>query len=178
MATGHVFIATSLDGYIARPDNGLDWLRDEDGGDEDAGFAAFMDSVDGLVMGRGTYQTVLGFGGDWPYAKPVVVMSGSLGDDDLPEDLRGRVRVSRRDPAGVMADLASEGWSRAYVDGGALITSFLRARLIADMVITVAPVLIGSGKRLFGSLDGDIRLERVDTRTVGPGFVQTHYRVT
>lgn len=67
-----VYIAVSLDGYIARPDGSLDWLPQGDGAD-DYGYSDFIAPIDRIVMGRKTYETVLGFGGDWPYAKPVTV---------------------------------------------------------------------------------------------------------
>jgi dihydrofolate reductase len=177
MIAGHVFIATSLDGFIARADDSLDWLLKHDSGGADTGYQAFIDSVDGIVMGRGSFQTVLGFGGDWPYPKPVVVMSRSLAATDIPEDLRDRVEVSAASPAEVMAALGARGWTRAYIDGGQLIRSFLGAGLIADMVITVAPVLIGAGKPLFGAMGRDIDVELVGVRSIPPGFVQSTYRV-
>jgi dihydrofolate reductase len=177
MTTGHVFIATSLDGFIARPDDTLDWLLKHDSGGADTGYQGFIDSVDGIVMGRGSFQTILGFGGDWPYTKPVVVLSRSLAATDIPEDLRDRVEVSAAAPAEVMAALAARGWSRAYIDGGQVIQSFLINGLIADMVLTVAPVLIGEGKPLFGALGHDIDVELIATRSIPPGFVQSTYRV-
>ncbi|MGI1661128.1 dihydrofolate reductase family protein [Palleronia sp. KMU-117] len=177
MITGHVFIATSLDGFIARTDDSLDWLMKHDGGGADTGYQAFIDSVDGIVMGRTSFQTVLGFGGAWPYPVPVVVMSRSLASSDIPEALRDRVEVSAAAPADLMAGLDGRGWRRVYVDGGQVIRAFLEARLITDMVVTVAPVLIGAGKPLFGGLARDIDLDLVAVRSIPPGFVQVSYRV-
>jgi dihydrofolate reductase len=177
MITGHVFIATSLDGFIARTDDSLDWLMKHDSGGADTGYQAFVDRIDGLVMGRGTFDTVLGFGGDWPYPKPVVVMSRSLGPGDIPAALLDRVEISRAAPADLMASLEVRGWRRVYVDGGQVISAFLEAGLIAEMVITVAPVLIGAGKPLFGTLPRDIDLDLVSVRSIPPGFVQSTYRV-
>lgn len=176
MTTGHVFIAKSLDGFVAREDHGLDWLMKQDTGEGDHGFAAFMDSVDGMIMGAGTFRTVLGFG-EWPYTKPVVVVSRSLTDADLPEHLAGRVRISAKDPAALMAELDAAGWMRAYVDGGRLVQSFLREGLIEDMIISVIPVLIGSGISLFGPLDRDVDLELIRAEPFGAGLLQTQYRV-
>lgn len=176
MTTGHVFIATSLDGFVAREDHRLDWLMQQDTGEGDHGFAAFMDSVDGLVMGAGTFRTVLGFG-EWPYTKPVVAMSRSLTDADIPEHLTGKARISRKDPAALMAELDAAGWARAYVDGGHLVQSFLREGLIEDLIISVMPVLIGSGISLFGPLERDVDLELIRTEPFGAGLLQMHYRV-
>lgn len=173
MIEGHVFIATSMDGFIARQDGALDWL-DVPGADEDHGYDTFIADMDGLIMGRGTFETVLGFG-EWPYEKPVVVMSRSL--ETVPAALDGRVRLVSQSPREVMDTLAEEGWRRAYVDGGALITSFLEAGLITRMTITRLPVLIGSGLPLFGRLPKDIALRHVETRSFPSGLVQSTYDV-
>ncbi|PSL20118.1 dihydrofolate reductase family protein [Shimia abyssi] len=176
MPTGHVFIATSLDGFVARPDHGLDWLMKQPVDEHDTRFDDFMASVDGLIMGSGSFRTVLGFG-QWPYEKPVIVMSRSLTPDDIPEDLQDKVRISAAPPEVVIAELDKEGWTRAYVDGGGLVQSFLRAGLIADLEITTVPVLIGSGIRLFGELDGDIDLDLISTSLRKTGLMTTFYRV-
>ncbi len=175
MTTGHVFIATSLDGFIARRSGEIDWLMKQPG-DEDHGYDAFMKSVDGLVMGRGSYEKVLTFEA-WPYTKPVVVMSRTLDGDDVPSALRNKVRLTRLDPSEVMTMLREEGWNRAYVDGGRVVQSFLREGLIADLALTRVPILIGDGLPLFGALDRDIDLEHLDTRTFPSGLVTSRYRV-
>lgn len=109
MTTGHIFIAASLDGYIARKSGELDWLMKQTTADEDHGWDAFMEAVDGLVMGRGTFEKVLTFG-DWPYTKPAVVMSRTLTDRDVPGELADKVRLTRLDPPDVMTMLEGEGW--------------------------------------------------------------------
>lgn len=176
MTSGHVFIATSLDGFVARKDRQIDWLEKQAMADEDHGYDAFVELVDGIVMGRGTFETVRAFD-PWPYQKPVVVMSSTLGPEDIPRALRGAVSVSDLSPAGVMQDLAARGWDRAYVDGGALVQSFLREGLIRDIVLTVAPVLIGEGIRLFGALDHDIDLELTSATAFPSGLLQSRYRI-
>ena len=176
MTTGHVYIAASLDGFIARPDGDLDWLMKQPTEGENFGYEAFMESVDGLVMGRGTYEKVLTFG-DWPYAKPVVVLSRTLAPEDLRGDLEGRVRVSNAPPKQAMDDLEAEGWKRAYVDGGRVIQSFLREGLIADVVLTRVPILLGTGIPLFGPLERDIDLKHLETRAFASGLIRSHYEV-
>lgn len=126
MTTGHVFIATSVDGFVARPDDGLDWLMERDEAGVDTGFETFMNTIDGMVMGSGTFRTVLGFG-KWPYRRPVTVLSASLTGADLPEDLRGAVSVIAATPDAAMAHCARQGWRRVHVDGGRVIQSFLAA---------------------------------------------------
>ena len=175
-ATGHVFIATSLDGYIARPDGRIDWLDRVPSDGDDHGYAAFFARMDGIVMGRATFETVLGFG-EWPYEKPVVVVSRSLSASDVPKELSGRVRVHGGPPKEILTELGAQGWTRAYVDGGRLIQSFLREGLIADLIITRIPVLLGSGLPLFGELASDVCLQHVTTASFTSGLVQSHYRV-
>lgn len=176
MTTGHVYIATSLDGFIARSSGELDWLMKQKIEGEDHGYDAHMASVDGLVMGRGTFQKVLTFG-EWSYKKPVIVMSQSLQKQDIPEEIADKVRLTRLDPSGVMKMLDDEGWSRAYIDGGKVVQSFLRAGLINDIALTQIPILIGEGLSLFGTLDADIDLEHLDTNTFPSGLVTSCYRI-
>ena len=142
-------MATSLDGYVARSDGRLDWLMKQKTEGEDHGYDAFMASVDGLVMGRGSFDNALTFG-EWPYQKSIVVMSSTLTDADIPEELQTRVRLSSQTPELLMQELDSEGWKRAYVDGGKIVQSFLRAGLISDITLTHVPILIGEGLPLFG----------------------------
>lgn len=177
MTTGHVFIATSLDGFIARRDGDLDWLMKHGAEDEDHGYAAMMASVDGLIMGKGTFQKVLSFDQAWPYEKPVVVMSRSLKETDIPDHLSGRVRLSHSKPKTLMNALSAEGWRRAYVDGGKVIQSFLAEGLIEDILLTRIPTLIGEGLPLFGPVPHDIDLEHVETQSFPSGLVSSKYRV-
>lgn len=175
MAFGKVFIATSVDGFIARDNGAIDWLPSGESG-EDYGYAAFMDGVDGIVMGRATYDSVLGFT-PWPFAKPVVVLSRTLGQQDVPQRLEGRVRISAVQPVELVAQLRAEGWKSAYIDGGTLIQAFLQAGLIDEMTLTRVPLLIGSGRPLFGALAQDLRLSCIDSRCYPDGLVSTRYRV-
>jgi dihydrofolate reductase len=174
--TGHVFIATSVDGYIARPDGNIDWLTKYATGSEDTGYDDFMDSVDGVVMGRGTFEKALSFEA-WPFKKPVVVLSQSLPPSELRADLVGKVRISSLAPGPLMRALAADGWKRAYIDGGKVIQSFLKQRLISDMVLTRIPVLLGEGISLFGRMEGDVTLRHTGTVVFAAGLVQSRYEV-
>lgn len=176
MITGHVFIAVSLDGYIARPDGGIDWLLSRDDPTEDHGYDAFIADKDMIVMGRGSYEQVAGFDA-WPYDRPVLVLSARLAGTPVPARLAGKVRFADLTPADAMRAMEREGVRRVYVDGGRLVQSFLRANLIADMVITTAPVLIGAGRPLFGELPGDKSLSLVSSRSFPSGLVQSTYRL-
>jgi dihydrofolate reductase len=175
MTTGHVFIATSLDGFIARPDGGLDWLQQANATGEDHGYDAFVSRIDGLFMGRATFDVSLGFE-PWPYDKPIIILSSKLQHADIPGHLADQVSIARNVPE-AREEAARRGWKRAYVDGGATIRSFLRVGAIEDMVITRIPVLLGTGLPLFGLVDTDIRLDHVETRSFPSGLVQSRYDV-
>ena len=176
MTTGHVFMASSLDGFIARRDHALDWLMARTVEGEDHGYDSFIETMDGVVMGRATFQTVLGFG-DWPYTKPVIVASSSLSDSDLPPELAAKVKLTQLAPRTLMQSLSQAGWKRAYIDGGRLVQSFLRAGLIFDLTLTIIPVLLGDGRRLFGETETDIALELIEAKSSPSGLVQLQYRV-
>lgn len=178
MTEAHVFIATSLDGYIARPDGGIDWLDTLDFSGEDHGYDAFMAQIDALVMGRKTYETVLGFGGDWPYSKPVWVLSSTIGPDDVPDALRNRVRILSGSPQDILAEAERAGFRRVYVDGGEVIQAFLAEGLIDEIVLSRLPILIGAGRPLFGALAADRMFSHVETRAFPSGLVQSRYRRT
>ncbi len=176
MVSTHVFIAVSLDGYIARQDGDIDWLLQRDDPTEDHGYTAFIADKEWIVMGRGSYEKVLTFK-EWPYDRPVLVLSRQLADTPVPEALKGKLQFSRLTPKDVLNDLAAQNVQRVYLDGGQVIQSFLREGLVADMVITTVPVLLGSGKPLFGSLSRDINLTLLSSRSFPSGLVQSHYRL-
>lgn len=170
-----VFIATSLDGFIAREDGAIDWLPAPERGGEDYGYTELMRTVDALVMGRNTYELVQRFG-SWPYGrKPVVVLSSRR--VDLPAASAGTAEWMADPPDVVVRRLAERGMKRLYVDGGKTIQGFLRAGLITDLVITRIPVLIGTGIPLFGPLASDVRLQHIGTASYPGGLVQSRYEV-
>ena len=178
MTTGHVFIATSLDGYIARKDHTIDWLESHDAAVEEHGYTQFIDSVDGIIFGRKTYEVVLNLtSGEWPYTKPVIVLSRTLTQSDLPLHLNDQVTVTNQFPADLLNTVDQQGWKRAYIDGGITIQSFLSEGLIQDLIITTLPVLIGDGIPLFGKIPHDINLELITSRQFSSGLLQSHYRV-
>jgi dihydrofolate reductase len=170
--TVSVFVGTSVDGFIARPNGDLDWLPE--GGGEPHGYDEFMASVDAIVIGRKTFEKVLTLG-PWPYGgKRVVVLSSR------PVDLSGAggaVEQMAGPPAEIVSQLAAIGAHHLYVDGGITIQGFLRAGLVQRLTITRVPVLIGDGVPLFGTLPRDIRLRHVATRHYPSGLVQSKYEV-
>ena len=172
--TVSVFVGTSVDGFIARPNGDLDFLPE--GGGEPHGYNEFMASVDVLVIGRKTFEKVLTFE-TWPYGdKRVVVLSSR--PVDLSAARGGVVEQMAGPPAGIVSQLAASGAHHLYVDGGITIQEFLRVGLVQRLIITRVPVLIGEGVPLFGGLPRDIRLHHVATRHYPSGLVQSEYHVT
>jgi dihydrofolate reductase len=168
-----VFVGTSLDGFIARPNDALDFLPP--GGGEPHGYTEFFASVDAVLIGRKTFEVVLAYP-EWPYEqKRVIVLSSRPLDFST---VRGsRVEQMSGSPAEIVAKLAAGGVQHVYVDGGVTIQQFLRAGLIQRLTITRVPVLIGKGIPLFGTLPHDIRLRHIATQNYPSGLVKTEYEV-
>jgi dihydrofolate reductase len=167
-----VFVGTSLDGFIARPNGSFDFLPP--GGGEPHGYAEFMATVDALVIGRKTFETVMALDG-WPYGqKPVFVLTtrtlAAAPVGALVERMSGA-------PTAIISQLAERGIGHIYVDGGVTIQGFLRAGLIQRIIITRVPVLIGVGVPLFGTVERDIALRHIGTREYASGLVQSEYVV-
>lgn len=175
MAKASVFIATSLDGFIAREDGGIDWLPTDSEGGEDYGYNSFIETIDAIVMGRNTYELVLTFD-EWYYGEiPLFVLTTK--GVDIPARLSKTVSQMSGNPNEIVQKLAEKGYHNLYVDGGKTILGFLNAGLIDEMTITTIPVLIGSGIALFGSTDHDIHLEHIENNSFPNGLVQHKYRV-
>src|SRR5436305_4799600 len=166
-----VFIATSLDGFIARSDGALDWLPE--GGGEPHGYPEFMATVDALVIGRKTFETVLAFP-EWPYgSKAVIVLSSRPENFQPPAGTNCTIMTAT--PAEVVDRTAAQGMGHLYIDGGVTIQRFLAAGLIQRMIITRVPVLLGTGIPLFGPVAHDLRFAHVATRAYPSGLVQSEY---
>lgn len=172
-----VFIATSLDGFIARPDGRIDWLeaaqrRAAVPAGEDFGYADFIAGIDAVVMGRLSFEQVLGFD-PWPYERPVIVMSRR--GVEVPHELADRVGVSDEAPAALVERLGASGLRALYIDGGQTIRAFLAEGLIDEMTVTTVPVLIGEGRPLFGPLAADRPWTLSASRAWPCGYVQSTY---
>jgi dihydrofolate reductase len=168
-----VYIAESVDGFIARPNGEIDWLTSSENR-TDYGYAEFIASVDHIIMGRNTYEKVLTFDA-WLYEKKVIVLTSR--DLTVPNDLAGKVEALHAAPREVLEELEPRGARHIYLDGGATIQSFLRAGLVDEMTITTIPVLIGEGLPLFGALHADVKLALLRSESFDNGFVQNKYRV-
>lgn len=171
----YVYLAQSLDGYIADKDHSVDWLDryvDTPEGN-DMGYAEQMAKVDALVMGRKTADFVLAATQSWPYDKPVFVYSNTW--QTAPEGLEDRIFLVSGTAREVVAQLAQKGFNDLYIDGGLTITSFLREDLIDEMVITTVPVILGGGIALFGALDKPLRFAHRAAKRFNQTVVQNHY---
>lgn len=173
-----VYIATSLDGFIARTDGNIDWLTDPayEVPGEDFGYQSFMQTVDVLVMGRNTFEKVLTFD-EWPYGDTKVIVL-SHAQNLLPDKLTNRVEVLALPPTELVKYLFERGYRHTYLDGGLTIRAFLRANLVDELTITRIPVLLGQGLPLFGELTGDVALHHISTSSFPNGFVQSVYKVS
>jgi dihydrofolate reductase len=161
----------SLDGFIARSDGGLDWLEPMQVQGEDYGYGAFFESIDTVVVGRRTYEVALGFD-EWPYqGKRVVVLAHAA-----PTPRHGE-RFHAGPHAALLDALGAEGARRVHVDGGAVVSQFLRTGLVDDLVVSVAPVVLGGGIRLFQGAIPERRLFLESAEAFPSGLVQLRYRV-
>ncbi|WP_163930149.1 dihydrofolate reductase family protein [Paraferrimonas sp. SM1919] len=169
-----VFIATSLDGYIADKSGGVDWLHEIPNPDnDDMGYHDFIDSIDALVMGRNTMEILLSFGIDWPYPKPVFVLSNTL--KQAPAGLEDKIFMVSGDLKRLVQDLADKGYNDLYIDGGVTIQNFLKEDLIDEMTITTIPVLLGGGKRLFGELAEPLKFKNVNNQRYLDAIVSSKF---
>jgi dihydrofolate reductase len=170
-----VFVGMSVDGFIARRNGAFDFL--DEGGGEEHGYTDFIASVDTLLIGRNTFDVVMGFD-EWPYGgKRVVVLSNGRLDLSVALGRGGRVEQMSGEASEIAAKLEADGVKHVYVDGGITVQRFLRAGLIQRLTISRVPVLIGEGIPLFGALGRDVKLRHVATQTYAGGLVKTEYEV-
>ncbi|MBX2870620.1 MAG: dihydrofolate reductase family protein [Saprospiraceae bacterium] len=169
-----VFIATSLDGYIADKEGQIDWLHSiPNPENDDMGYNKFISTVDALIMGRTTFETVLSFGIDWPYEIPVFVLSTTL--KAIPEELQEKVELTKGSPKEILEMIHSKGFDELYIDGGTTIQGFLSQDLIDQLIITTIPVLLGGGSPLFGTFDQRLSFQHVRSSRYLDCIVQNEY---
>ncbi len=171
-----VYIAVSLDGYIANKNDSVDWLNQIPMNEETKiNFSNFMDTIDCVVMGRNTFEVVKNFDVEWPYEKKVFVASNSM--KFIPNGYENKIELIKGSPTEIIKSLNLMGFNNFYVDGGKTIQSFLSEDLIDEMIISTIPILLGGGKSLFGELFEPKTLEIVNSEIILNSFVQTHYKV-
>lgn len=179
------FIATSVDGFIATDDGGVDWLHSagnteaDMAGQEDMGVAHYLASIDCMIMGRKCMDMIASMNltpEQWPYGDTrIIVLSNTV--RVAPDNLKGKVEMYSGDLNLLISELEDEGYKHAYIDGGTTIQAFLNLRLIKEMTITRVPVLLGSGKPLFGKTTQNIQLSNAKATTFPNDFVQLNYQV-
>ena len=167
-----VYVGTSLDGFIARKDGDIDWLVKYQNKEVHESYNEFINRIDAMVIGRGTYEKVLSFP-EWPYEKKVFVLSTSL--KQITGTLNEKATLIAMKPAVLLNYLSDKGFSNIYVDGGKVIQSFLKEDLIDELIITKVPELIGAGIPLFGYLNNDLQFEHIRTNIYSDGLVKSHY---
>lgn len=167
-----VYVGTSLDGFIARKNGDFDWLNPFNNKEVYQSYNEFIKNIDAIVIGRGTFETVLKFS-EWPYDRKVFVLSSSI--KETPPSLKGKVTFLSLKPAEVLIHISKQGFSSLYIDGGKVIQSFLKADLIDEMIITQVPMLIGNGIPLFGEIEKDIHFAHLRTDVYSNGLVKSHY---
>lgn len=169
----YVYIASSIDGYIAKIDGDIDWLFDQPNPDEsDYGYSEFIKNIDALVMGRNSFEKVSSFG-SWPYEKKVFVLSSSL--KEVPEELEGKIEILSGSPVEIVETINAAGYNNLYIDGGITIQRFLQHGLIDEMIITRLPILLGDGIPLFGGLAEPSKFMHLETKVYDDALVMTRY---
>ncbi|MBW4428310.1 MAG: dihydrofolate reductase family protein [Nostoc desertorum CM1-VF14] len=167
-----LYIAASLDGYIARSDGGIDWLSFLDTEGEDYGYTAFYESTDAIVLGSNTYEVGLGFD-EWPYPEKKSFVFTQRNLQSNREDV---VFVSEPvEPA--LANIEAQGYKNIWlVGGGALINSFLQHSLIDEYIISIIPIILGGGIQLFPPPSPEEKLELINSKQYSTGLLQAHYK--
>ena len=169
-----IFIGTSLDGYIADKYGGLDYLHAiPNPTNDDMGYHSFISSIDAIIMGRTTFETVCSFDGEWPYQVPVFVLSNTL--TEIPAAQKGKAYLAKGLLTEVLAEIRNQEFQNLYVDGGKTIQSFLQEDLIDEMIITSIPILLGGGFSLFGELTSPMLFKCVETKILVDAIVQSRF---
>ena len=170
-----VFIATSIDGYIADKNGEIDWLHSIPNPENiDMGYSQFTEQIDALVLGRSTFETVCGFDIDWPYQKPVFVLSSTL--NEIPEKFKNKAHLVKGTLTDILKRIHQSGYYRLYIDGGVTIQSFLKEDLIDEMVVTIIPILLGGGSPLFSVLPKELEFEFIRSEVYLNKIVQNHFK--
>lgn len=165
-----IYIAASIDGYIARTDNSLDWMDCVGGYDEDYGFKKHLNSVDGLIIGRKTYEVATTVPDPYP-GKHVVVLSKSL------DSVREGMELYKGDLLALVNKLQSQGIKHIWVDGGVTISQFLSLHMVDTMTISVIPKILGSGIPLFNVINKEIPCKVISSKSYPSGLVQMQYEI-
>ncbi len=166
-----VYIASSLDGYIAREDGSLDWLDQVGGYDEDYGFQKLLDSIDAVILGRNTYEVAAPVA-DWPYkGKRLIVLSRSL------QTVREGAEIFCGDLTQLLSQLHADGIQHIWIDGGSTISQFLDLQMVDLITLSIIPIILGKGIPLFKPISKEISCCSVSAQSYPSGLVQLVYKV-
>ncbi len=170
-----VFIATSIDGYIADKNGELNWLQSiPNPENNDMGFVELNHRIDALVMGRTTFETVIKLDIPWPYNKPIFVLSNTL--KEIPKHYKNKAFLTKGTLTEILNQIYEKGYNTLYIDGGTTIRNFLKEDLIDEMILTTIPILLGGGPSLFGKLPNELKFELIETKTFLNQITQNHYK--
>ena len=179
------YIATSVDGFIATKNGGVDWLHTAGNGKElagenaDMGFKAYLASVDCMIMGRKCMETISAMNltsAQWPYGDlRIIVLSNTM--KVAPENMQNKIELYSGDISVLMDQLHLEGHKSAYIDGGTTIQSFIELKRLNEITITKAPILLGEGIPLFGKTAKHVKLDQAQSTRFVNDFVQLKYRI-
>ncbi len=169
----HIFMGISIDGYIADKNKSVAWLEayPQEQGTEST-FNMFLENMDAIIMGRHTFEMVHSFG-QWPYTKPVIVLSQSL--EALPSGYEGKATLSKESVKDVLLSAFRKGYNELYIDGGKVVQSFMQLDLIDSMTLTQVPEVLGGGVALFGELDASLKFKHIHTQVLDGGLVMSGY---
>ena len=169
-----IYIAASIDGYIAREDDDLDWLNTVADVNEDYGFENFMSQIDTIILGRKTYKVAIKAykSSDWPYTnKKIIVLSKTL------KTVIDEATLYSGDLVSLINLLYSEGTNHIWIDGGNTISQFLRLGMVDNMILSIIPILLGQGIRLF-DLNQETPCRLSSSQSYPSGLVQLRYALS
>lgn len=170
-----VFIAKSIDGFIAGLNGELDWLNSVPNPENnDMGFQSLMKEIDAIVMGKNTFEMVCSFEGEWPYPKHVFVLSNSL--KIIPQKFKDKATILNGSLSDILHDIHQRDFYKLYVDGGQIVQNFLKEDLIHELRITTIPILLGNGISLFNILPKRLEFTHLKTEVFLNQIVQSHYK--
>jgi dihydrofolate reductase len=168
-----LYIAMSLDGYIAKPNDDLSFLSIVEQEGQDYGYADFVKTVDAVIVGRKTYDKVISMGFDFPYADKDVYVITRATKPNI-----GSINFFTGDLKTLIGKLKSENGKNIYCDGGAeIVNELLKSNLIDEFIISVIPILLGNGIKLFKDGRGEQKLELVSVQSFDKGLTQLHYKL-
>jgi dihydrofolate reductase len=171
-----IYIACSIDGFIAKKDGNIDWLTNiPNENNSDYGFGEFISKIDGIIMGRKTFEKILEMNlEEWPYNKPVFVLSSKL--KKIPNKLNGKVETVNDNLENIVLKLKNNGINNIYIDGGKTIQSFLEKDLIDEMIISTISIILGEGIPLFGKVGREIKFILEKTEYINENIVMNYYK--